>query len=204
MPCDDELHPGHHSIRLQHRDYGAPGDYFVTFCAYEKKCVFGRIAGGAMALSPLGQIVHECWTAIPLHFPNVRLPALVVMPNHVHGVIEIVCQAGAQHAEPLQEASDRAAQVRAGSLAAMVRSLKAAVTKRARAELRYAEEIWQRNYFERVLRGGQDLADTCRYILENPMKWEFDRENPGARNLSTAGQAGAQHAAPLQRRGSRL
>jgi REP element-mobilizing transposase RayT len=203
MPSDDELHPGHHSIRLKYRDYRAPGDYFVTVCAHEKKCVFGRIAGGAMVLSPLGQIVHECWTAIPLHFPNVRLPASVVMPSQVHGIIEIVCQAGEQHVAPLREVVDRAPQVQAGSLAAMVRSFKAAVTKRARAELRYEETIWQRNYFERVLRGGQDLADTCRYILENPMKWEFDWENPGVRKLLTAGQAGAQHAAPLQRRGLR-
>jgi hypothetical protein len=90
--------------------------------------------------------------------------------------------------------------VQAGSLAAMVRSFKGAATKRARAELRYSHEIWQRNYFERVLRSEEDFADTCRYIFDNPMKWEFDRENPGARKLLTLGQAGAQHAAPLQRR----
>jgi hypothetical protein len=91
MLSDAELHPGHHSIRLKHRDYRAPGDYFVTICARDKNCVFGRIAGGAVALSRLGQIVQECWMAIPDHFANVNLPALVT-PG----------QAGAQHAAPLQ------------------------------------------------------------------------------------------------------
>ena len=95
---------------------------------------------------------------------------------------------------------DRKALVHAGFLAAVVRSFKAAVTRRARVESCYAEEIWQRNYFERVVRDGQEFADTCRYIGENVMKWDGDLENPNTQKSITPGLAGAQHAAPLQRR----
>ena len=202
MVSDEALHPGHHSIRLKHRDYRTPGVYFVTICTHQKRCTLGRISGDTTGLSPLGQVVHESWVAIPFHFAHVNLPAVVIMPNHVHGLIEIVCQAGAQYPVPPQRnfPEDRKAQVQSGSLAAIVRTFKAAVTKRARAELGYSAEVWQRNYFERVVRDGREFSDVCRYIGENPINWDRDPENLEARKLLTPGQAGAQHAAPLQRR----
>jgi REP element-mobilizing transposase RayT len=199
---DEKLHPGHHSIRLTHRDYRTPGIYFVTICTHQKKCIFGKIVSNTAWPSALGQIVHECWIAIPSHFAHVNLHAFVIMPNHVHGIIEIAGH-GAQHTAPLQRiglGEDRKALVHAGFLAAVVRSFKAAVTRRARVESCYAEEIWQRNYFERVVRDGQEFADTCRYIGENVMKWDGDLENPNTQKSITPGLAGAQHAAPLQRR----
>ena len=175
---DEVLHPGHRSVRLKDYDYSAAGFFFVTICAYEKRCIFGRIVDGQMELTAVGRIGHESWIAIPSHFPSVSLHAFVIMPNHVHGIIEIGCQAGAQHAAPLQRTDPKVPQVAPGSLVAIVRSFKAGVTLRARREQRWAEEIWQRNYFERVVRDGQELSDATRYIAENLMKWERDRENP--------------------------
>jgi len=94
--------------------------------------------------------------------------------------------------------------VRPGSLGAIVRSFKAAVTLRARRELGWIGEIWQRNYFERVVRDGQEFSDASRYISENPTKWEWDRENPEAKRTKVDTKVnGAQHAAPLQGRGTR-
>ena len=202
MSSDEKLLPGHHSIRLEHRDYRAPGTYFVTICTYQRRCSLTKIAGDTTYLFPLGQIVHESWVAIPSHSAQVNLHAFVVMPNHIHGLIEIACQAGAQQAAPLQtaETEDRLAQVHPGSVGAIARSFKAAVTKRARAELGCTGEVWQRNYFERVVRDGQEFSDVTRYIAENPMMWGCDRENPNARKPLTPGHAGAQHAAPLQRK----
>ncbi len=172
---DDDLHPGHHSIRLKGHDYADGGFYFVTICADARRCIFGHIDSAAMRLTPVGYIVRECWTVIPSHFPRVSLHGFVVMPNHLHGIIEIGCQLGRSNAAPLQDGQLR---VIAGSLGAVVRSFKAAVTQRARRELRWDGEIWQRNYFERGLRDGKEHADAVRYIGENILNWETDLENP--------------------------
>jgi putative transposase len=202
----EKLHPGHRSIRLKGRDYSAAGLYFVTICTHERKCIFGGFAGGVLEFSPLGRIVRESRVAIPEHFVLTNLHGFVIMPNHLHGLVEIVRQAGAQRAAPLQgtAASDSwGPGVRPGSLAAIVRSFKAAVTLRARRELGWIGEIWQRNYFERVVRDGQEFSDVSRYIEENPMRWEFDHENPKRKQTLATEVKGAQRAAPLQGRGSR-
>jgi len=176
----EKLHPGHHSIRLKEYDYSAAGFYFVTICASERKCVLGDFHEGQIELSVLGETVRECWLAIPLHFAKVKLHEFVIMPNHLHGIVEIVA-VGAQHAAPLLgKDSDvrNPAFVKHGSLGATVRSFKAAVTRKARRELGWNGDVWQRNYFERVLRHGKEIADAGRYIAENPMMWELDQENP--------------------------
>ncbi len=175
---DDDLHPGHHSIRLREHDYSSGGFYFITVCAYEKNCVFGRIVSMEIQLSPLGHIVRECWTGIPEHFPRVHLRGFVLMPNHLHGIIEIGCKMGRSGAAPVRGPQAR---VIPGSLGAVVRSFKAAVTKRADRELRRVGDVWQKNYFERVLRDGKEHADASRYIHENILKWELDLENPARR-----------------------
>jgi putative transposase len=180
MKGEEELHPGRRPIRLQHYDYSAPGSYFVTICAHEKRCIFSQVLGAGTELSSLGRIPQECWFAIPMHFPQASLHAFVIMPNHLHGIIQIGCQAEAQHAGPLRETrlAEARQRVRPGSLSAIVRSFKAAATRQAREKLGCRAEIWQRNYFERVVRDGQEFADASAYIAENPMRWQWDRENP--------------------------
>ena len=111
----------------------------------------------------------EGWVAIPSHFVQTRLHAFVLMPNYVHGIIEIVPQAGAHRNSP-QVIEDKP-KVARGSLGAIVRSFKAAVSKRAREELRWTGEVWQRNYFERVLRDEQEFADASAYIKGNIKRW---------------------------------
>src|SRR6266404_159809 len=176
----EKLHPGHHSIRVKEYDYSAAGFYFVTICASERKCILGSYQEGHLELSGLGGIAQECWLAIPRHFATARVHEFVIMPNHLHGIVEIVA-VGAQHAAPLLgKDSDvrNLAFVKHGSLGATVRSFKAAVTRKARRELGWNGDVWQRNYSERVLRDGKEIADAGRYIAENPMMWELDQENP--------------------------
>jgi REP element-mobilizing transposase RayT len=186
---------------LKDHDYASSGFYFVTICADMKRCIFARVVGATVELTALGKIVQAIWIAIPSHFARVNLHAFVIMPNHVHGLIEIACQAGAQHAAPLQRipaGRDRWYAVQPGSLSTIVRSFKAAVTRRARRELGWKGELWQRNYFERFLRDGQEFADANRYIAENPMRWEWDRENLEKKQALESEVAVAQHAAPLR------
>jgi putative transposase len=133
-----------------------------------------------MDMNALGEIVQEFWTEVPVHFPWVTLLDFVVMPNHIHGIIEIGCQVGRSGAAPLRR-ENTSPRVVAGSLGAVVRSFKAIVTKRAHLELRLVGEVWQRNYYETILRPGQELANARAYIRENPQKWEWDQENPATR-----------------------
>ena len=169
------------SIRLDYRDYSFPGIYFVTICAYERRSVFGRIINAKLVSNDLGRIVREWWVAIPLHFAQVALHEFVVMPNHLHGLVAIAPKpttlVGAQHCCALPP-GDSSQAVKPGSLGAIVRSFKSIVARRAHKELGWTGPIWQRNYFERVLRDGKEFSDASRYIAENPMKWEWDRENP--------------------------
>lgn len=116
---------------------------------------------------------------IPCHFAGVLLDAFVVMPNHVHGIL--VLNAEAQHAAPLPRATSTISsrKVIPGSLSAIVRSFKSAATKHlhnTRPELRI--RLWQRNYYEHVVRSGQELETIRRYIWTNAERWAEDEENP--------------------------
>jgi putative transposase len=172
------------SIRLQGADYSDPGAYFVTICAASHRNIFGRIENGLSVLKPLGKIVRECWVQIPTHFPAATLKEFVVMPNHLHGIVGLTV--GARYIVPL----DRRARTPEcfqkpvkGSIPTIVRTFKAAVVRKAKKELGIqGHTIWQRNYFERVLRDGKEYSDASRYILENPQHWERDKENQNRRN----------------------
>lgn len=119
----------------------------------------------------------------------------MVMPNHVHGLIEIVCGELVPQAAPLQRGTGGV--VRVPLLSVVVRSFKADVTRRAGVELGWGDEIWQRNYFDRVIRDGREFSNAARYIAENPARWEGKRlqrdENDEIREKR------ALQAAPLQR-----
>jgi putative transposase len=172
----------HHrrSIRLKEYDYSQPGGYFITIVTYQRDCLFGKITNEEMQLNIYGQIVYECWRAIPEHFPNVELGTYVVMPNHVHGIIVInengmatnsSAFVGARHASPLPRI------VKPRSIGAIVGSFKSAVTKRTGRELN-ATGIWQRNYYEHVIRNHEDWDRIHKYIETNPSMWAEDEENP--------------------------
>ena len=136
-----------------------------------------------MQLNEIGSIVRESWLEIPQHFPGVELRAYVVMPNHIHGVVAIFPRG--RHAVSVQDAGAKAeafGKPVSGSLPTIIRSFKAAVSKRIRAMRRLpANQIWQRNYYERVIRTGDELDEASRYIWENPGAWERDEENPDRR-----------------------
>ena len=172
--------PRRHSIRFQGFDYSQAACYFVTICANEKRSLFGEIYAGYVRLNLLGKIVEKCLREIPLHFADVEVPVQVVMPNHVHSIL--VLRERARHAVPLLKQGKRAeafGEPIAGSIPTIVRSFKSAVALKARATLKKSSpEVWQRNYFERVIRTDDEFRKTWQYICENPAHWDFDPENP--------------------------
>jgi len=162
------------SIRMPGFHYGGEGAYFLTICAFQERCLFGSVRNGQVKLNELGTFVLECWTAVPQHFEHAIVDAHIVMPNHLHGIV--VLHSGER---PGKEQSEKFQKPVAGSIPTLVRAFKAAVTLRARrAAIELSDPLWQRSYYERVLRSGKEFTDATRYILENPGCWQSDEENP--------------------------
>jgi putative transposase len=150
--------------------------------------MFGDVVGGTEILNATGQVAATCWLEIPRHFPNVTLDEFIVMPDHLHGILAIhevgdALDVGAQHAAPLplrrhatvsRHASVRAAAPRVvpGSLGAIVRSFKSATTRRINDIRRTpGGSVWQRNYYDRIIRDDRELYRARRYIRSNPARW---------------------------------
>ena len=169
--------PERRSIRLATFDYSQPGSYFITICAFCKKCLFGTVENGGVRLSGIGEVARRCWMDIPNHFPNIKIDAFVVMPNHMHGIV--IIQERARRAVPLPVTLEAFQKPVAGSIPTIVRSYKAGVSKLVRDATGNREfRVWQSNYFERVLRDGEEFNNAFRYVRENPSMWHLDKENP--------------------------
>ena len=173
------------SLRLSDYEYGTTGAYFVTVCTKDRIPLFGEIDHSEMRLNEFGNIVTACWFDLSHHFPNIQLDTFIVMPNHVHGLIEITDEfsetpVGAQHAAPVPGAKLRTStpNVQRGSLAAIVRCFKAASARRINLSAGMpGTTIWQRNYYEHVIRGELELQRVREYIVNNPVRWDEDEEN---------------------------
>jgi len=160
--------PQRRSIRLPDYDYAQPGAYFVTIVAHQHLCIFGKITDGRVDLSDIGKIVEETWHEIPEHFPNVINEPVVIMPNHMHGVIVIQGQSSrATRGSPLR--NDPAA------LGVIIGAFKSTVTRKIRRIKGYEHyQVWQRNYYEHVIRDEADFQRALDYIEANPQNWEND------------------------------
>ncbi len=173
MGYDANLHH-RRSIRLRGYDYTQAGAYFVTLCTRDRACILGEVDNGRVNLTAFGHIVAASWQDLPSHYPFVTLDAFVVMPNHVHGIIMI--NANVPVGAGLKPAPTIA---RNHALPEIVRALKTFSARRINA-LRQTPgtPVWQRNYYEHVVRTEGDLNRIREYILANPLQWAHDEENP--------------------------
>ena len=164
----------HHrrSIRLRGYDYSQAGMYFVTICTHGRVPLFGEIVEGEMLPNAAGVAAQSCWRAIPDHFPQVMLDAFVVMPNHVHGIIAV----GAKDFLPLQHPPPQHVPLRHGTsqtIGSIVRGYKVGVSKWIRANTD-VHEVWQRNYYEHIIRHEEAYLKIAQYIQTNPQRWVDD------------------------------
>ncbi|PIU54770.1 MAG: hypothetical protein COS88_06605 [Chloroflexi bacterium CG07_land_8_20_14_0_80_51_10] len=170
----------HHrrSIRLKGYDYSQAGAYFVTICTKDRGCLFGEIIDGEMVLNPFGEVVQACWDDLPRHYPHVELDAFVIMPNHLHGII-IIRRGEAfvpSNASPLHPHGTQP-----GSLGAIIQNFKSVSTRKINRSTRNpGNKSWQRNYYEHVIRNEKSLNTIRCYIIENPLRWADDPENPAS------------------------
>ncbi len=159
------------STRLKDWDYSLPGYYFVIICTRNFQPYFGNVVDGRVELSAAGEIANKFWQEIPSHFPHVVLDKFVIMPNHMHGIIVITSQpVETQHAASLQKPV-------AGSLSVVIRSYKSAVTRWFRRN-GCPSFAWQPRFYDHIIRNDESLHEIRKYILANPLKWEYDRDNP--------------------------
>jgi putative transposase len=170
------------STRLKGWDYRSTGYYFVTICTQNREHFFGEVADGIIRLSSIGETAARFWAEIPSHHTRVELDEFIVMPNHVHGIIVIVAAVETLPVETLRATSLRdpkmsAISPKAGSLSAIVRSYKSAVSRWA-GENGIAFFEWQSRYYDHIIRDEKSFKQIRQYIIDNPVKWESDHENP--------------------------
>lgn len=174
-------------------DYAQAGAYFVTVCAWNKECLFGDVVDGKMRLNEYGQIILREWMHTPEIRKEIELDEFCIMPNHIHGIVTIqdadVPVVGANGRSPAAEGDDKTTAGRSAesplrmktkSISSFIAGFKSAVTKCIN-EIRNTPgvPVWQRNYYEHIIRDDCDLNRIREYIVSNPARWTEDEENPG-------------------------
>jgi REP element-mobilizing transposase RayT len=162
----------HRSIRLPEYDYAQPGAYFVTIVAWQRECLFGEVVNEEMVLSEFGKVVAEKWQWLEIQYDYVELGAWVVMPNHFHGILIF-------HENRRGGSRSAPTPTKRKPLGGLVGAFKTVSTKHINL-LRSTEGqiVWQRNYYEHIIRNEKDLQNKTDYINANPLLWEQDAENP--------------------------
>jgi len=170
MPFDPKRHH-RRSIRLPRHDYTSAGAYFVTLVTVDRDCLFDDPRHRAIA--------ERCWLALPRHFLHTALDAWIVMPNHLHGIVVLQDPPEAAHRGPTLDRTRPRPGLQPGSLGTVVGTFKS-VTARRINRLRRTPSfpVWQRNYYERIVRDERELQHIRAYITANPTRWNLDRENP--------------------------
>ena len=168
------------SIRLPEYIYSTEGFYFITICTQDKKCIFGKVVNGEMILNEAGRIVKEHYNKLGNKYPNIKCHTYTIMPNHFHCIIQIV---GAGLARPNtstntpinknSHADERAGKPRPynPTLGHIIGYFKYQTTK----EINLPFRLWQRNYYEHIIRNQHTYDEIEEYILNNPFLWEKDK-----------------------------
>jgi REP element-mobilizing transposase RayT len=178
MAYDPSIHH-RKTIRLKGYDYAAPGAYFVTIVAHRRLPIFGEITGGVMQLNACGEIVRAEWLRTAAIRREIALDEFVVMPDHFHAIVMITeCDGGSVGAQRrCAPTHPPGMNVVPGSVGAIIRAFKSAVTTRIN-QLRGipGTPVWQRNYWEHVIRNDGELSRIREYIRNNPITCETDDE----------------------------
>lgn len=152
-------------MRLAGYDYSQPGTYFITICTRDRVCRFGNVVRGAVALNSVGKMVDRAWQSLA-EIPNVLLDEHIVMPNHIHGILGLLCKQDELNTVP-----------------ALVGRLKSWTTVLYTQGVKYESwprfdgYLWQRGYYETIIRNEVQMASIREYIRNNPAQWKLDENN---------------------------
>jgi REP element-mobilizing transposase RayT len=185
MTYNPEIHH-RRSVRLKNYDYSQAGAYFLTLCTHNRECLFGQIQDGEMYENAYAKIVREEWVRSANIRQEIILDVFVIMPNHFHAIVSIpaVGATGRSPGNPpifrYHRATGRSPLRPHGpkskSIGALVAGFKSVVTKRIN-EIRHTPslKIWQRNYYEHIIRNEESFCEIAEYIVNNPVKWTEDK-----------------------------
>lgn len=150
--------PQRRSIRLPHYNYSQSGIYFLTICTHNRALLLGQVIDETMQMNAMGEAVFETWQGLTSHYTHIQLHEFVVMPNHIHGIVQIDAQ-GTSH-----------------GLSEVVRGLKTFSARKIN-QLRGVSgvAVWQRNYYEHVIRDEQGYFKISEYIQTNPVRWQENK-----------------------------
>src|SRR5579884_1647362 len=145
----------HHrrSIRLKDRDYSLAGSYFVTICTNGRACLFGEVGSGGMTLNAGGLTVEACWQQLAVWYENISLDVYIIMPDHIHGIIGI---------------DESNSQINLGNIIGRFKSHSTHVYMQGMQQHNwtpFAGKLWQRNYYERIIRHDDELQSIRQYII---------------------------------------
>ncbi len=155
-----------HSLRLKDHDYSCAGAYFVTICSWRREFIFGNVVGGKIILNDCGRIVEKAWLDLPHHYQNIAVDEFNVLPDHFHGIL---FQIAIQQEEKA---------IRHG-LSEIIRGFKS----RSARQINLIRDttgipVWQRGFYDRIIRNSAEMNLIRRYIAENPTRWESDEKYP--------------------------
>ncbi|EDZ90018.1 transposase [Francisella tularensis] len=171
------------NLRLKHYDYSSDGAYFVTICVNNRECLFGDIIGGEIILNNAGLMVQNCYFELENKFKNIHCGEFVVMPNHFHCVIHLYNEINVGVnlcVDPKLEKGEHAGT----PLHRIIQWFKTMTTNAYIDSVKtknwqpFYKRLWQRNYYEHIIRNEQSYFEICQYIRDNPQKWEMDSLNP--------------------------
>ena len=184
------------SIRLKNYDYSQSGAYFITVCAQNRACLFGAVADGEMRLNDAGKMVEHWWFELNQKFAAVETDVFVIMPNHCHGIVIVtdgavgadLCVGPEPKSAPGADHGAHTGAPLRDPLSTVIQWFKTMTTNeyirgvKTGAWASFNRRLWQRNYYEHVIRNEDSLNRIREYIQNNPARWEFDRENPVTTN----------------------
>tara|TARA_R110002049_G_C8871257_1_gene539107 strand:- start:91 stop:642 length:552 start_codon:yes stop_codon:yes gene_type:complete len=170
------------SIRLKKYNYSRPGFYFITICTQDRKPIFGDVIDGEMVLNNCGRVAWKFWKQIDIRYPNTQIDEFIVMPNHVHGIIEIINyppMVEAIHESPLPLGND-IEMIRKHRRKMLIPKIVGWYKMNTAKQINQIHQtpgtkIWHRNYYDHIIRNEQSLHQIREYIRYNPKKWNTDR-----------------------------
>jgi putative transposase len=170
----------HHrrSIRLKDYDYSQAGAYYVTICIQGKVCLLGDIAESVVALNDAGKMIEKWWCKLPKKFELIELDEYVIVPNHFHGIVNIVGATLVVARDNAIVRNNRAGTSPAPTLGEIIGSFKSICVYKCKNNGLNIGKLWQRNYYEHVIRNEDELNKIREYIVLNPTMWDEDDENP--------------------------
>ena len=193
MKYNSEIHH-RRSIRLKDFDYSSPGYYFITICTQNRECLFGNISQGTLELNDAGEMIKIGWTNLTQRFNHILLDEFVVMPNHLHGIINI--KGGPPFRAIKNYFNNRSEIINntdflksptgtvRDSVSRIIQAFKSLTTNNYIQSVRinhwppFEGKLWQKDFYDHIIRNIKELKEMREYIINNPLTWPSDENNP--------------------------